>query len=118
MESLEIYRLRVEYLDEHIFFGLTDLNTGFDVDTIRYFSREDFEKVLDRCEAAGIGIYGIEPWRNGNYYDVWTCEEFDCEPDEPEWYRTAFGDFATRGVELQYSATYHVPAGLLNLPEE
>ena len=118
MDNLEIDRLREEYLEEHIFCGLTDLNNGFDADIIKYFSKEDFEKVLDRCEADGIGIYGIEPWRDGEYYDVWTCEEFRSEPTDPQWYRMAFEDFATRGVELQYAASYYVPARLLNLPEE
>ena len=113
MEDKDIDRLREEYLEKNIYTGLRDLNTGFDVPGIRYFSKEDFEILLDRCEKDGIGIYGIEPWKDGEYYDVWTCEEFDCEPTDPEWYRTAFDDFATRGVELQYSATYYVPAKLI-----
>ena len=118
MNEKDTDRLREEYLEKHIFCGLTDLNTGFDVPTIRYFSREDFEILMDRVEAAGIGIYGIEPWIDGEFYDVWTCEEFSSEPTNPEWYRTAFDDFATRGVSLQYAASYYVPVRLLNLPEE
>lgn len=118
MDEQDIDRLREEYLEEHIFCGLTNLNTGFDVQTIKYFSKADFEMVLDRCEAAGIGIYGIEPWIDGEFYDVWTCEEFSSDPADPEWYRMAFDDFATRGVDLQYAASYYVPARLLNLPKE
>ena len=113
MEDKDIDTLREEYLEKHIYCGLKNLNTGFDVQSIKYFSKEDFETVLDRCEKAGIGIYGIEPWENGEYYDVWTCEDFKCEPTDPEWYRTAFDDFATRGVELQYAASYYVPAKLI-----
>ena len=118
MDEKEIDRLREEYLSKHIFCGLTDLNTGFDVSTIKYFSKEEFETVLDRCERDGIGIYGIEPWQDGDFYDVWTCEDFSCDPADPRWYRMAFDDFATRGVTLQYAASYYVPAGLLDLPEE
>ncbi|MRR23809.1 hypothetical protein EG830_12605 [bacterium] len=113
MEDKDIDKLREEYLAKHIYAGLKDLNTGFDAQTIRYFSKEEFEILLDRVEAAGIGIYGIEPWRDGEYYDVWTCEDFKCDPTNPEWYRMAFDDFATRGVELQYAASYYVPAKLI-----
>jgi len=113
MEDKEIDILREEYLEKNIYAGLTDLNNGFDVPSIRYFGKEDFEILLDRVGAAGIGIYGIEPWRDGEYYDVWTCEEFNCEPTDPAWYRMAFDDFATRGVELQYAASYYVPAKLI-----
>ena len=113
MDERAIDKLREEYLDRHIFCGLTNLNNGFDVPTIKYFSSKDFETVLDRCERDGIGIYGIEPWQDGEFYDVTTCEEFKSEPTDPEWYRTAFDDFATRGVELQYAASYYVPATLL-----
>ena len=117
-ESVRETMARAAWLDSHIFYGLTDLNTGFDVPTIRYFSREEFGVVLDRCERNGIGIYGIEPWREGDFYDVWTCEDFRCDPADPRWYRMAFDDFATRGVELHYAASYYVPARLLNLPGE
>ena len=110
---MDIDILREEYLEKNIYAGLTDLNTGFDAPAIRYFSREEFEILLDRVEAAGIGIYGIEPWKDGEYYDVWTCEDFKCDPTNPEWYRMAFDDFATRGVELQYAASYYVPAKLI-----
>lgn len=117
-ESVRETMTKAAWLDSHIFYGLTDLNTGFDVKTIKYFSREDFEIVLDRCERNGIGIYGIEPWREGEFYDVWTTGDFNCEPTDPVWYRMAFEDFASCGVELQYAASYYVPARLMNLPEE
>ena len=100
------------YLDKHIFYGLKDLNSGFDSPVIRYHSEEEFRIVLDRCEEAGIGLFGIEPWRDGEYYDVWTCEDFESVPTNPLWYRMAFEDFVSRGIKLQYSATYFVPAEL------
>jgi hypothetical protein len=108
--ELELQR---PYLDEHIFYGLTDLNTGFDALTIKYFSKEEFRTVLERVEKAGVGIHGIEPWREGEYYDVWTCSDLYSESTDPAWYWLAFEDFASRGVELQYSASYYVPAKLI-----
>ena len=58
------------YLEEFIFKGLTNLNDGFDAESIKYFSQQDFETILNRIEEYGLGIYGIEPWKNGKFYDV------------------------------------------------
>ena len=113
IEKLQM-KLEKAFLDKYVFHGLTDLNSGFDVKTIRYFSKAEFAIVLQRVEKLGIGIYGIEPWRNGQYYDVKTCEDFDCKPTDSRWYKKAFNDFASAGVELQYSATYYIPKNLLN----
>lgn len=105
--------LKKRFLDKYVFNGLTDLNTGFDVSSIRYHSREEFKIVLERCEKLGIGIYGIEPWRDGNFYDVITMEELGAEATDAVWYNLAFDEFVSRGVELQYSATYQIPEKLL-----
>ena len=51
------------YLDKHVFYGLTNLNDGFDAMSIKYFSETDFKIVLDRVKEFGIGITGIEPWK-------------------------------------------------------
>ena len=105
--------LEDRFLDRYIFYGLTNLNTGFDVDSIKYYSEKDFKIILERCEKAGIGIFGIEPWLDGEFYDVITKEELDADADDPVWYNLAFEEFAGRGIELQYSATYHIPGKLL-----
>jgi hypothetical protein len=47
------------YCDKHVFYGLKNLNDGFDNQTIRYFSEKDFEIVLERVKSLGLGIYGI-----------------------------------------------------------
>ncbi len=106
--------LQRPYLNEHIFYGLTNLNTGFDALSIKYFSKEDFRIVLERVEKLGLGILGIEPWIDGEFYDVRTASDLGCEPTDPKWYWKVFEDFAARGVELQYAASYCVPAELLN----
>jgi hypothetical protein len=64
------------FLDKFIFYGLENLNDGFDTLTIKYFSESDFKIVLTRIEKMKITIHGIEPWQNGTYYDVMCSEDF------------------------------------------
>ena len=98
------------YLNANIFNGLTNLNDGFDVPSISYFNEEQFQIVLERVKEKGIGIYGIEPWKNGEYFDLDTFEDYKTYPQDPEWYFTAFNKFKQTGEDLQYSASYYVPA--------
>lgn len=100
---------KFEYLDKYIFYGLTNLNDGFDVDSIKYFNESDFEIVLNRIEELGIGIYGIEPWdMDNNYYDVKSYEEYNTNPSDSIWYRKAFEEFKATGEKLQYAASYYI----------
>jgi hypothetical protein len=103
----------VKYLEKHVFAGLTNLNTGFDSPTILYFSESDFEKVIDRVESLGLGIYGIEPWQNGEYFGVVIVEDSGMDPTNPKWYRAAFKQFRDMNEDLQYSATYFIPDSIL-----
>lgn len=98
------------FLDENVFHGLKNLNDGFDVPAIKYFSAEDFKMVLDRVAHLKLGIYGIEPWLNGKYYDVLTFDQFAEEPTDEDWYRLAFEKFNALNLELQYGASYYVPS--------
>lgn len=102
-----------EYLKTNVFNGLKNLNDGFDSESIYYFSESDFEIVLNRVEKNGIGIYGIEPWLNGDFYSVRVHEQLNAEPNNPSWYREAFSEFKKSGKNLQYSATYEVPNKLI-----
>jgi len=97
------------YLNNYIFFGLKNLNTGFDVMSIAYFSEADFEIVLQRVKKYGLGIYGIEPWKNGEYFDVLCYESFSDGATDHNWYMQAFEKFKNTGEQLQYSATYFIP---------
>ena len=101
-----------EFLKSKIFFGLKNLNDGFDSESIYYFSESDFQIVLTRVEKNRIGIYGIEPWMNGDFYGVKVHEQINAEPNNPSWYREAFSEFKKSGKNLQYSATYQVPKRL------
>jgi len=96
------------YLDKHVFYGLTNLNDGFDAMSIKYFSETDFKIVLDRVKEFGIGITGIEPWKDGEFYDVMIYEMVTNNPADPEWYLKAFEDFKKDDKNLQYAASYSV----------
>ena len=101
------------YLKTYIFYGLKNLNDGFDTSSIYYFSESEFEIVLERVEKNGLGIYGIEPWINGSFYDVKIVEDYSSDAIDPKWYKTAFTEFKQAKKGLMYAATYFVPEHLL-----
>lgn len=103
---------KVSFLIKNVFIGLENLNDGFDSESIYYFSENDFEIVLDRVEKFGIEILGIEPWKNGEFYDVMVSEDFK---SDSKWYRKAFLKFKESTETLQYSASYKIPYTLLNI---
>jgi hypothetical protein len=102
---------KLSFLIKNVFIGLENLNNGFDSEFIYYFSKDDFEIVLNRIEKLGIEILGIEPWKNGEFYDVVTSEDFN---SDSEWYRKAFLKFKQSGENLQYAASYKISSTLLN----
>lgn len=107
--------LKEKILDKYIFCGLTNLNTGFDVSSIKYFSEKEFEILLQRVKELSFGIHGIEPWQDGKLYDVVTCMErsvdpANANPADSAWYMSAFEEFQNRKEKnLKYAATYFVP---------
>jgi hypothetical protein len=103
----------LEYLKTNVFNGLKNLNDGFDSESIYYFSESDFEIVLNRVEKKGIGIFGIEPWLDGDYYGVMVVEDFETLATDPNWYRKALSEFKKSGKKLMYSASYEMPKKLL-----
>jgi hypothetical protein len=102
------------FLSEYVFVGLSNLNDGFDTKQIKYFSYKDFMLVIDRCEKLNICIYGIEPWLNGEFYDVKSNDDFGLQVCDSKWYRLAMLEFEKEGHSLQYAASYNVPKELLN----
>lgn len=103
------------FLDQHIFYDLNDLNDGFDVEAIRYFSKSDFEKVLERVKIFNIMIFGIEPWPNKEFYNVTVYEESGKEANDSGWYYAAFENFVREGIEDYFSASYGVPEELISI---
>jgi hypothetical protein len=104
--DIELKKRKQTYLKEHVFHGLTNLNTGFDVPSIYYFSEVDFHVVLERVQALGLGIPGIEPWLAGEFFDV-ACNNEDCF--DPKWYWACFEKFKSLNLPLQYAASFDVP---------
>ena len=102
-----------EFLDKNVFKGLEKLNDGFKEEAVPFFSESDFAIVLERAEYFGIGIYSIEPWHNGELYDVITHENLKKKATDPRWYQKAFQTFQYRQPGLLYSATYKVSSKLL-----
>lgn len=102
-----------EFLEKYVFYDLTDINDGFDSPLIKYFNKEDFEKVLDRAEFYGINIFGIEPWQDRQYFGVRVYEDYNTSACDPAWYREAYNRFLQEGVTSYFSATYGVPENLL-----
>ena len=104
---------QTEFLEKNVFNDLKNLNDGFDVEANHYFSESDFEIVLERVEHFGIGVYGIEPWLDGDLYAVAVHEDFRKKSTDPKWYKKAFLTFKSRQPGLAYSATYKVSNKLL-----
>lgn len=103
-----------EFLVQNIFKDLKNLNDGYNTEAIHYFSESDFETVLERIKYYGIGIYAIEPWQNGELYDVAGHEDYNKKATDSRWYKNAFIDFKKRQADLHYAATYKVSSKLLN----
>lgn len=102
-----------DFLNKHVFFDLTNLNNGFDSESIEYFSEKDFEIVLNRIQELGLGIYGIEPWKDGEFYHVEVHEDYSKDPTDSNWYFNSFKRFKETGETLQYAASYFIPEELL-----
>jgi hypothetical protein len=102
------------FLDKYIYKGLTNLNDGFDVPSIKYFSKKDFIILLGRAERYKISIYGIEPWDNREYSGCETFESYNTTANDPEWYWKAFSKFCDEGIKSYFSASYGIPEDVLN----
>lgn len=107
-----------KYLQKCIFHGLTNSNDGFDSQSISHFSEQQFEIILARVkEVKAIGIYGMETWRDGEFWSVDTFESYDTYPQDPMWYEAAFKKFKDTGEKFMYSASFYVPGNYLNFEE-
>ncbi len=104
-----------KFLEHYVFQGLKNLNNGFDSKCIYYFSKEDFEIVLNRVEFFKIGILGVEPWPDGSYRTTLLVNDSEYQADDPQWYRAAFKQLLDMGITSHFSASYFVPDQLLEL---
>ena len=104
---------QAEFLQQHVFTDLKNLNDGFDQEDIQYFSESDFETIQGRAEHFGIGIYEIKPSLNGEAYKVSGHVDHKKKATDPRWFKKAFLTFKTGQAGLIYSATYKVSKKLL-----
>ena len=104
---------QAEFLEQHIFTGLKNLNDEFKQDKIQYFSESDFEIVLQRVEHFGISIYEIESRLNGERHGISAHEEHKKKATDPRWYKKSFLTSKNRQTGLSYSAKYKVSKKLL-----
>ena len=67
MNSKKLARIKVDaYCDKHLFYGLTNLNDGFDIISIKYFSEKDFEVVFGEwAKWVGGNLKGVVDEFNG-----------------------------------------------------
>ena len=69
---------------------------------------------MNRLKKHGIFVLGIEPWLDGEFYDVLSYEDYEVEPVNFEWIHKAFNEFKSLKLNLQYSASYFFPNGIPN----
>ena len=104
---------QTEFLKQHAFTDLKNMNNGFDQEEIQYFSESDFEILLQRVEHFGISIYEIKPWFNKEFLDVSVHGDHNKKATDPRWYKKAFLTFRKSQTGLSFSATYKVSKKLL-----
>jgi len=101
------------FLEQHIFIGLKNLNDGFGKDGVQFFSEPDFEIILQRAEHFGLSIYIIEPWVEGELLKSSSHEDHKKKATDPKWYNKEFLTLKTIQTGLVYSARYKVSKKLL-----
>ena len=104
---------QTQFLEQHVFTDLKNLNEAFAEDSLYLFSESDFEKALERIEHYGISVYKIEAWLDGKLFDSSAHVDFRKKATDPKWHKKAFKTFKTRQDGLSYSATYKVSNRLL-----
>ncbi len=104
----EAIQTKTDYLNINIFYNLKNRNDGFDAESIYYFSQSDFEIIINRIEKLGIGILGIEPWLNGEFYDTKVVEDYGGISTDSKWYRKVFEKFKKENENLLYAASYDI----------
>ena len=102
-----------EFLEKNVFIDLKNLNENFEEDTLHYFSASDFDKVLQKVEYFGIGVYTIDCILNGKSDTIYSHETFHKKATDANWYKKAFMAAKKRNEGFIYSATYKVSGKLL-----
>ena len=110
-------QLRLEekhrFMEEVVYAGLENINTGFDAAGIFHFSPADFGKVIDRCEHLHVHPNGIEVFStDGGFIDCVFAMD-DGSPDESfDWTRRLVKKYQ-EVPDITMSATFNIPDSAL-----
>ena len=101
------------FMEEVVYAGLQNINTGFDAEGIFHFSPADFGKVIDRCEPLQIFPNGIEVFTTDGGFIECVFAMDDGSPAESfDWaLRLVKGYIDTPDITM--SATFNVPDSAL-----
>jgi hypothetical protein len=105
------------FMEEGVYIGLEDLNSGFDSEGIYHFSVNDFANVIDRCEYMGVGLNGIEsfdisPWQTEGHVYALDCVFPAKDQNQYEWTRKYLKQFEGQ-ADISFSATFNIPEEVL-----
>lgn len=102
-----------EFLKQHLFADLTNLNNKSEAENDFHFSEEDFGTIIERAEHLGIGIYTIETTLDGKKYAATGHEDLKKKATDHRWYKKAFLTYKTGQPGLIYAGTYKISPKLL-----
>ena len=98
------------FVRDVLFKNLTNLNEGARDLSEYFFSEHDFERLLERVEAFGVGIEYISPVGKNNVFIVVESEVMGYESTDPEWYWNGYRftkDIGQRAsLDLIYNASF------------
>lgn len=103
-----------EFLEQHIFIDLKNLNDGFDSEGKAYFSEADFEIVLERIKKFGIGMYTLETRLKGELHGSKGHLDYNKKATDPKWCKKAYIEFKMKQPDLLYAGTYKISPKLLS----
>jgi hypothetical protein len=111
MTPAEQLRLADErrFMEQEVYAGLKNLNTGFDSPSIHHFSPTEFGIVIDRCERLQVHVNGIEVFTDDGGFIECVFAMDDGSPDRSyDWARRLVQRYqGTRDITL--TATFSVP---------
>ena len=96
-----------EFYDEVIFKGLTNRNDGFDAAAIGWYSKEDFEIILNRASQNKFFVSAIEHYPLESAYDCRTY--YPVEQGHDPWYFTEFASLIEEGRSNLFSVIFSDP---------
>lgn len=107
------FEVKHRFMDEVVFVGLKNLNTGFDAAGIHHFSPAGFGEVIKRCEPLCVSPIGIEMFTtDGGFVDCQIRPENLSLDETYAWARQLVEEYLET-PEITMTATFDVPDSLL-----